>query len=63
MEIGADRRGARYWLEKTPAHTLHARFLRRAFGDAVFLAMVRDYREVVASNVYAFGVPASPKTT
>ena len=54
MEAGALRKGARYWLEKTPAHTLHAKFLSRAFPDAVFVAVLRDYREVVASNVHGF---------
>ena len=59
MDAAASRHGARFWLEKTPAHTLHARFLLRAFPDAVFLAMIRDYRDVVASNVHAFGDPDS----
>ena len=59
MDAGASRGNARYWLEKTPANTLIARRLREAFPDALFLAIVRDYREVVASLVYGFGDPAS----
>jgi Sulfotransferase family len=59
MEAGARRKGARYWLEKTPAHTLHSKFLSEAFPDAVFVAVQRDYRDVVASNVHGFGAPAS----
>ena len=59
MDAGASRNNARYWLEKTPANTLLARRLREAFPDALFLAIVRDYREVVASLVYGFGDPAS----
>ena len=59
MEIGAGRRGARYWLEKTPANTLIAMRLREDFPDAVFLAVVRDYRQVVASLVHGFGDPAA----
>ena len=59
MEAGARRKGARYWLEKTPAHTMHSRFLSEAFPDAVFVAVQRDYRDVVGSNVHGFGTPAS----
>jgi hypothetical protein len=59
MDAGASRRNARYWLEKTPANTLVARRLREAFPDAVFLAIVRDYRQVVASLVHGFGDPES----
>jgi hypothetical protein len=59
MDAGASRSNARYWLEKTPANTLIARRLREAFPDATFLAIVRDYRQVVASLVHGFGDPAS----
>jgi hypothetical protein len=55
MEAGALREGARYWLEKTPAHTLHAKFLSSSYPDAIFIAVTRDYRDVVASNVHGFG--------
>lgn len=55
MEAAAGMSGARYWLEKTPAHTLHAKFLAAAFPDAILIAVIRDYRAVVASNVHAFG--------
>jgi Sulfotransferase family len=59
MEAAARNHGARFWLEKSPAHTLHAKFLAAAFPDARFFAVVRDYRAVVASNVHAFGEPRS----
>ena len=59
MESVSDGPDVRYWLEKTPANTLIARRLREAFPDAVFLAVIRDYREVVASLVYGFGNPAA----
>lgn len=59
MEAGARRKGARYWLEKTPAHALHSRFLAEAYPDAVFVVVQRDYRGVVASNVHGFGRPDS----
>ncbi len=60
MESGASAAGARYWLEKTPAHTLHAGYLARAFPDAAFVAVIRGHDGVVASNVHGFGDPASP---
>ena len=59
MDAGASRRTVRDWLEKTPANTLVARRLREACPDAVFLAIVRDYRQVVASLVHGFGDPES----
>lgn len=59
MEAASARTGARYWLEKTPAHTLLADFLARSFPDAILIAIVRDATEVVASNVHGFGNPRS----
>ncbi len=62
MDASALAHGARYWLEKTPSHTLHARFLSRAFPDAVIMAVVRRTSDVVASNVHGFGNPGSAWT-
>ena len=59
MDAAAARAGARYWLEKTPAHTLHAKFIAESFPDAILVAVVRDPRDVVASNVLGFGDAAS----
>jgi hypothetical protein len=59
MDAASQRVGARFWLEKTPAHTLFARFLSESFPDAILLAMVRNARDVVASNVHGFGNPRS----
>ena len=59
MEAAAHRHGARFWLEKTPAHTLLTAFLARSYPDAILLGIVRDAREVVASNVHGFGNPRS----
>lgn len=61
MDAAAAARGATFWVEKTPAHTTLVRYLARAFPDARFVAMVRGYREVVTSNVHAFGNPASAR--
>ena len=60
MEAAARKSGARYWLEKTPAHTLLAKYLSESYPDAILLAMIRDSRAVVASNVHGFGNPRSP---
>ncbi len=60
MDEAAGRRGARFWLEKTPAHTLHARYLADAFPDAAMIAVVRDHRDVVSSLVHGFDDPRSP---
>lgn len=62
MDAAARARSARFWLEKTPAHTLHARFLSREFPDAVILAVIRRAEEVVASNVHGFGDAGSAWT-
>jgi hypothetical protein len=60
MEQAAAGKRARYWLEKTPAHTLYAGFLRLSFPDAIMLGVRRDHHAVVASNIHGFGRPASP---
>jgi Sulfotransferase family len=54
METAASREGARFWLEKTPTHTLHAKYLSAAFPDAKFIAVVRNHDEVVTSNVHGY---------
>lgn len=61
MDAAAQRAGAKNWLEKTPLNTLQAGWIARTFADAVLIAVVRDHRAVVASNVYGFGVPGSPR--
>ncbi len=43
--IGLD---ARYWVDKTPFHELHADQIATAYPDAKFLHMVRDPRSTVA---------------
>ncbi len=55
MDAAARAHGARFWLEKTPAHTLHARFIAKEFPDAIILAVIRRTEDVVASNVHGFG--------
>lgn len=62
MEAAAAKTGASYWLEKTPVHTLFAKFLSASYPDALLLAVVRDAREVVASNVHGFSDPGSAWT-
>lgn len=45
------RAGKDVWLEKTPRHVLHASRIGRLVPGAVFIHMVRDGRDVVASIV------------
>ena len=59
MEAAAARHAARYWLEKTPTHTLRAGFLAESYPDAILLAVIRNVTDVVASNVHGFGKPGS----
>lgn len=44
-------RGKSVWLEKTPRHVLHASRIQEMVSGSVFIHMVRDGRDVVASIV------------
>ncbi len=50
-----DRDGADTFLEKTPRHAFCHRDIIGAFPDARFVCMVREPRNMVASNIAAFG--------
>jgi hypothetical protein len=43
--------GKEIWLEKTPRHVLHAARIRRMVPDSLFIHLIRDGRDVVASIV------------
>jgi hypothetical protein len=45
----AARQGKPRWGDKTPSNVLHLDLLDRLFGDAVFVHVIRDGREVAAS--------------
>lgn len=49
MDRFAAQKGADYWVEKTPAHTLWVDRLARLYPDALFLAVHRPVEHVVAS--------------
>lgn len=51
MNEAARKKGARYWLDKTPEHTLMIDQLAAAYPDAKFVATVRDPLEVTASSI------------
>ena len=51
MEEMARRQGARFWLEKSPDHTLLCRQLARDFPDARFVCVVRQTMSRVRSLV------------
>lgn len=51
LDALAKQEGKDVWLEKTPRHVLHAARIRRMVPGSVFVHMVRDGRDVVASIV------------
>ena len=51
MDEAARAKGARYWLDKTPEHTLVVDRLVAAYPEAKFVATVRDPFEVMGSNI------------
>ena len=55
MNRYAESRGARYWLDKTPRHTLLVSDLAAMYPDAKFIAIIRDVHDVVNSTVSRYG--------
>ena len=51
MDAFARRSHAKYWVEKTPAHTEYVEDLARAYPDAYFVGVRRDLPSVVASSL------------
>ncbi len=51
MNEAARKKSARYWLDKTPEHTLMIDRLAATYPDAKFVATVRDPYEVMGSNI------------
>jgi hypothetical protein len=49
------RRGKRRWAEKTPGYTLHLPFIDELFPDALYVHVIRDVRDVVASHHERWG--------
>lgn len=62
MDEFARRAGADLWVEKSPAHTLLAEQLAADFPDARFVAVLRETRAIVASQLWLPGrrPPAYP---
>ncbi|MBX6362409.1 MAG: sulfotransferase [Gemmatimonadetes bacterium] len=54
MDRYAARRGADYWLEKSPAHTPLVARLAALYPDARFVGIIRDAQAVVASTLGLF---------
>lgn len=64
LETWTEQRGKEVWVEKTPCHTLHWRYLVDHFPDAKFVAIVRDPRPSTASLIKArFGPSAISAAT
>lgn len=51
MDRYAQKKGARYWLDKTPEHTLMVEEIAALYPDAKFIAISRDAEDVLASTV------------
>jgi len=51
MDNYAEKKGADYWLEKTPSHSLHLDEIFRYFPDAKIIGIKRDIISVVKSMV------------
>lgn len=60
MDRYAEMQDAKYWVEKTPTHSVYVERIAAAYPDAAFLAVVRDLDEVVASTVR---LNADPRVT
>lgn len=57
MDEMARRAGSDLWVEKSPAHTLLAEQLAADFPDARFVAIVRQTRPTIASQLWLSGRP------
>ena len=51
----AREKGARYWLDKTPEHTLLADKLATLYPEAKFVAILRDAHDVMRSTLGRYG--------
>jgi len=51
MNHFAEKSGAKYWLEKTPAHTPLVDTLANIYPDALFIGIFRNPQEVAASSL------------
>lgn len=61
MDGLAHRAGRRRWVEKTPAHVFHTDRIVRAIPDAVFVEIIRDPRDVLASKKTRLAAAAAPE--
>jgi hypothetical protein len=61
MDRYAEKSNARYWIEKSPVHTLSAESIARYYPDALFITIERNMKEVVASKMRLSGILASKK--
>ena len=56
----ADHAGQKYWVETTPLNIAQARRILKLFPDALFINMVRDPRDVIASLLTKNWGPTTP---
>jgi hypothetical protein len=55
MDEMARREGTRYWVEKSPHHTLLSWEIAASFPEAKFICVVRDPVDLIRSRLWAFG--------
>ena len=51
MDEFAKKENVNFWLEKTPAHTLHLNRIAFLFPNAIFIAIKRNIMDTVKSNI------------
>jgi hypothetical protein len=54
MEEVARKKGARYWIEKTPKHTVYYQELLQHFPRAKFVLIDRPFRDAYLSNIVKY---------
>lgn len=55
MDRYAQKKGAHYWLDKTPEHTMIVEKIAALYPDAKFIAIIRNVEDVLASTVGRYG--------
>ena len=59
MEKYAAAKGARYWLEKTPKHSIYYQEILEQFPEALFVTIERRFEETLLSNLNKFAKPGA----
>jgi hypothetical protein len=57
MDLVAQKRGARYWLEKTPKHAIYVKTILQRFPDARFAVITRNFPDTMKSQLALYANP------